>query len=261
MCRSWKRRTAVTAARRNRSSRRRPPPAGAANPCSTLVGAGCGSGPRPRKVGASHPAGSQRPLLFLRSVLRIRDAVQWWCLPGPLKPRKRARPPIKDGRRSAAREAVLRNTLASPLAAVSLAIPGQTAPSRHHHCPAHFAAEPLRVRTPPDPQGRGSLEFSKERRDRVGPSRTVFGQGWPNVEPTGMYSWRVLDGPTRSRRGLSRGKSLWDPAGWLAPTFRGRGPLSQKHKKGPAMPALFHWRLVSSPLYSSGKISSSELSG
>ena len=63
-----------------------------------------------------------------------------------------------------------------------LAIPGQIGPSRHHHCPAHFAAAPPRVITPPDPQGR-SLESSKERRDRVGPSRTVFGQGWPNVEP------------------------------------------------------------------------------
>ena len=28
-----------------------------------------------------------------------------------------------------------------------------------------------------------AFEFSKERRDRVGPSRTVFGQGWPNAEP------------------------------------------------------------------------------
>lgn len=40
-----------------------------------------------------------------------------------------------------------------------------------------------RVITPPDRPGRGSLESSKERRDRVGPSRTVFGQGWPNAEP------------------------------------------------------------------------------
>ena len=60
-----------------------------------------------------------------------------------------------------------------------LAIPGQIGPSRHHHCPAHFAAEPPRAVTPPDPPGRGSLESSKERRDRVCPSRTVFGQGWP----------------------------------------------------------------------------------
>ena len=100
-------------------------------------------------------------MLFRCSVLRIRDAVQWWCLPGPLKPRKRARPPITDGRRSAAREAVLRNTLASPLAAVSLAIPGQTAPSRHHHCPAHLAAEPPRVITPPDPPGRGAWNLPR----------------------------------------------------------------------------------------------------
>ena len=121
----------------------------------TLRERACGSGPRPRK-GAKLPAGFQRLILFRRSVLRIQDAVQWWCLPGPLKPRKRARPPITDGRRSAAREAVLRNTLASPLAAVSLAIPGQTAPSRHHHCPAHFAAEPPRDITPPGPFQKGS---------------------------------------------------------------------------------------------------------
>ena len=99
---------------------------------------------------------------FRYSVLRIRDAVQWWCLPGPLKP---------------------------SMAAVSLAIPGQTAPSRHHHCPAHWTAEPPRVTKPPGPFYKPDFvaalggEFSKERRDRVGPSRTVFGQGWPNAEP------------------------------------------------------------------------------
>ena len=32
-----------------------------------------------------------------------------------------------------------------------LAIPGQIGPSRHHHCPAHFATELSRVRTPPGP--------------------------------------------------------------------------------------------------------------
>ena len=136
----------------------------------------------PAKGKRSLPAGSQRPLLFLRSVLRIRDAVQWWCLPGPLKP---------------------------SMAAVSLAIPGQTAPSRHHHCPAHLAAAPPRVRNAARTfLQRPGGESPKERRDRVGPSRTVFGQGWPKrsaaaAEPTRMYSWRVLDGPTRSRRGLS----------------------------------------------------------
>ncbi len=31
------------------------------------------------------------------------------------------------------------------------AIPGQTAPSRHHHCPAHWAAEPPRDLTLPGP--------------------------------------------------------------------------------------------------------------
>jgi len=48
-----------------------------------------------------------------------------------------------------------------------------------------------------------------------------------------MYSWRVLDGPTRSRCGLSGEKSLWDPAGWLKPPFRGRGPLPQPAPTGP----------------------------
>ena len=62
--------------------------------------------------------------MFRCPALRIRDAGQWWCLPGPLKP---------------------------SLAAVSLAIPGQTAPSRHHHCPAHFAAAPPPVPKPPEP--------------------------------------------------------------------------------------------------------------
>ena len=66
---------------------------------------------------------------------------------------------------------------------------------------------------PPFQRGARTFQFPKERRDRVGPSRTVFGQGWPNVEPTWMYSWRVLDGPTRSRCGLSGEKGLWDPAG------------------------------------------------
>ena len=65
-----------------------------------------------------------------------------------------------------------------------LAIPGQIGPSRHHHCPAHFAAEPPRVRNTARTFLRSLRgESAKERRDRVGPSRTVFGQGWPNVEP------------------------------------------------------------------------------
>ena len=84
-----------------------------------------------------------------------------------------------------------------------LAIHGQIGPSRHHHCTAHSAAEPPRVSSTLSEKGGRTFEFSKERRDRVGPSRTVFGQGWPNVEPTWTYSWRVLDGPTRSRCGLS----------------------------------------------------------
>ena len=123
-----------------------------------------------------------------------------------------------------------------------LAIPGQIGPSRHHHCPAHFAAEPPRVRNTARTFLRSLRgESAKERRDRVGPSRTVFGQGWPNAEPTWMYSWRVLDGPTRSRCGLSGEKSPWHPAGSFAP-FRGQSPLLQsqllaKAKKAGGEPA------------------------
>ena len=52
-----------------------------------------------------------------------------YALPGPLKP-LRVRPAITDGGRSAARKAVLCKTLASPLGARALAIPGQRGPSR-----------------------------------------------------------------------------------------------------------------------------------
>ena len=38
-----------------------------------------------------------------------------------------------------------------------LAIPGQIGPSRHHHCPAHLAAEPPRDITPPGPSHNGSV--------------------------------------------------------------------------------------------------------
>jgi predicted RND superfamily exporter protein len=44
------------------------------------------AGPARERVAFSHPAGCQRLLLFRCSVLRIGDAVQWWCLPGSLKP-------------------------------------------------------------------------------------------------------------------------------------------------------------------------------
>jgi len=68
-------------------------------PCGSLL-----ASERPAK-----PAGRIPETWVLRCpVLRIGDAGQWWCLPGSLKP---------------------------SIAAVSLAIPGQTAPSRPHHCP------------------------------------------------------------------------------------------------------------------------------
>ena len=67
-----------------------------------------------------------------------------------------------------------------------LAIPGQIGPSRHHHCPAHWvtptATGQNTARTFRRSRACGG-ESPKERRDRVGPPRTVFGQGWPNAEP------------------------------------------------------------------------------
>ena len=81
-----------------------------------------------------------------------------------------------------------------------LAIHGQIGPSRHHHCPAHWAAEPPRVRKTSRTFLRSGVcggESSKEHRARVCPSRTVFGQGWPKrsaaaVELTGMMRWTPL---------------------------------------------------------------------
>ena len=102
----------------------------------------------PPRKGAKLPAGFQRLILFRRSELRIRDAVQWWCLPGPLKP---------------------------SLAAVSLALPGQTAPSRHHHCPAHFTAEPPRVSSTLS-ERRQDLSISKGAPGSGGP---VQDRVWP----------------------------------------------------------------------------------
>ena len=126
-----------------------------------------------------------------------------------VNPRKRARPPITDGRRSAAREAVLRNTLASPLAAVSLALPGQTAPSRHHHCPAHLAAAPPRVRTPPGPFYEvGFVALSLPR---------SAGIGWARPGPC-----LARDGQTPSLQGCTRGVS------WTGPPDPGAGFLERK---------------------------------
>ena len=84
-----------------------------------------------------------------------------------------------------------------------LAIHGQIGPSRHHHCPAYWAAEPPRVRATAWTFLRSGVcggESPKERRDRVGPSRTVFGQGWPNAEPTDTVLPINWFGPLSSRR-------------------------------------------------------------
>ena len=100
----------------------------------------------------SCPAVSQRRWFFRCSVLRIGDAVQWWCLPGPLKP---------------------------SMAAVSLALLGQTVPSRHHHCPAHWVASPPRVTTPPDLPGREAWNLPRSTGigwARPGPSLARDGQ-------------------------------------------------------------------------------------
>ena len=140
---------------------------------------------------------------FRCPALRIGDAVQWWCLPGPLKP---------------------------SMAAVSLALPGQTAPSRHHHCPAHWAAEPPRVRKTSRTFLRSGVcggESSKEHRDRVGPYRTVFGQGWPKSSLQGCtcsVSWTGTPDPGAGS--LERKVSGILPGG-CKPPFRGLGPLPQ----------------------------------
>ena len=132
--------------------------------------------------GKGCPAVSQRRWFFRCSVLRIRDAVQWWCLPGPLKP---------------------------SMAAVSLAIPGQTAPSRHHHCPAHFAAAPPRVRTPPGP-------FYEVWFVAANLPRSA-GIGWARPGPC-----LARDGQTPSLQGCTRGVS------WTGPPDPGAGFLERK---------------------------------
>jgi len=112
--------------------------------CGTTT---CGSGlwerAWPAKGRRRRPAGYQRLLSFRCPELRIGDAVQWWCLPGPLKP---------------------------SMAAVSLALPGQTAPSRHHHCPAHWAAEPPRVSSPSQSK-RPDLSAKLELCERAQPTK------------------------------------------------------------------------------------------
>ena len=58
--------------------------------------------------------------------------------------------------------------------------------------PVFGAPYPRRGSDPPSQRKRRTFQFSKEPRDRVCPSRTVFGQGWPNAEPTWMMRWTPL---------------------------------------------------------------------
>jgi hypothetical protein len=165
-----------------------------------------GAGPARERERSSRQ--DPRDLFSLCPVLRIRDAVQWWCLPGPLKP---------------------------SLAAVSLAVPGQTAPSRHHHCPAHFAAELPRVRTPLGPFYEVGFVAANLPRSawiecaRPGPSLAREGQSRAYRDVLAACPGRAHPIPVRA---LWREKSLESCgatfAGWLAPPFRGRGPLPQR---------------------------------
>ena len=87
----------------------------------------------------------------------------------------------------------------------------------------------------PGPSREGSLESPKERRDRVGPSRTVFGQGWPKrsaARPslqgcTRGVSWT---GPPDPGAGFLERRAFWRERSLescrQAPlAFRGLGPL------------------------------------
>ena len=177
-------------------------------------GRACASGPLWERAlpakGSEAPGRIPETWFFGCSVLRIRDAVQWRCLPGPLK---------------------------SSLIAVSLAVPGQTAPSRHHHCPAHWAASPPRDITPPGPLQKGSAS-AMTRGTGVCPGASLCSAlpgPWRTGRSTGSVQGRIHSVPGRAehRHATPDGgrelpeKSLWNPAGWLAPPFRGLGPLPQ----------------------------------
>ena len=159
-----------------------------------------------------------------------------------------------------------------------LAIPGQIGPSRHHHCPAHLAAEPPRVRTPPGPFYEARFVGAGPARERERSSRQdarEIANGGTNsvsgippagfaglslarqapTKPHSIERFGASDNPGPWRTGRSTGsvqgrihsvpgraehrhatpdggrelpeKGLWNPAGWLAPPFRGRGPLLQ----------------------------------
>ena len=162
------------------------------------------AGPARERVAFSHPAGCQRLLLFRCSVLRIRDAVQWWCLPGPLKP---------------------------SLAAVSLALPGQTAPSRHHHCPAHFAAAPPRVSSTLS-ERRQDLSISK---GAPGSGVPVQDRVWPGMAKRRAYRDVLVACPGRAHpipvRAFWREKSLGSCRVAKATLSRaGPAPTARSHR-------------------------------
>ena len=86
-----------------------------------------------------------------------------------------------------------------------LAIHGQIGPSRHHHCPAHWAAEPPRVRKTSRTFLRSGVcggESSKEHRDRVCPSRT-------RCEYIPVSSTLALPGQRRSWTGTPDPGARW----------------------------------------------------
>jgi len=85
---------------------------------------------------------------------------------------------------------------------------------------------------PPFQRGARTFQFPKERRDRVGPSRTVFGQGRPKrsaARPslhgcTRGVSWT---GPPDPGAGSLERKVSGILPGGCKPPFRGQGPLPQ----------------------------------
>jgi len=124
-----------------------------------------------------------------------------------------------------------------------LAIPGQIGPSRHHHCPAHFAAEPPRDITPPRPfYAVGFVAANLPR---------SAGIGWARPGPC-----LARDGQTPSLHGCTRGAgSLERKVSGILPgaslPFAGGDPHTAWPAHQPEAQA--HWKLnpPSSPVTSS----------